>query len=100
MARRTVTVRFAEGDAAGVTAVVRIRRGEQVCADLKLTARESVATFDYDFDPRACSSYSYEIEYAWGYAREASRHGKSDADELILPFPGSTGIASFSFASR
>ena len=81
-------MRFAEGDAAGVTAVVRIRRGEPLCAELRLTANQSVATFEYDFDQGTGSGYSYEVEYAWGYAREASRYGKSDADELILPIPG------------
>jgi hypothetical protein len=100
MTHRTVTVRFAEGDAAGVTAVVRIRRDEKLCAEITLTASRSVASFDYELDPLADNSYSYAVEYAWGYAREASRQGKSDADELIIPFPGSIGTASFPFASR
>src|SRR5262245_28260890 len=88
MARRTVTVRFAEGDAAGVTAVVRVCRGDRLLAELRLTAAKSKTAFDYEIDTREGSGYSYEVEYAWGYAREASRSGKSDADELILPFPG------------
>src|SRR5262245_3414546 len=100
MARRTVTIRFAEGDAAGVTAIVRIRRGDELLADLRLTATKAKAAFDYEFDPSEGGGYSYEVDYAWGYAREASRSGKSDADELIIPFPGSTGTASFPFVSR
>jgi hypothetical protein len=53
---------------------------------------------------RGCNSSgllaSYEVEYQWGYAREAWHKGESDADELILPFPGSTGEASFPFRRR
>lgn len=44
--------------------------------------------------------YSYEVEYQWGYAREAWHKGESDADELILPFPASTGEASFPLRRR
>jgi hypothetical protein len=106
--RRTVTIRFAEGDAAGVTAVVRVYRGGRSCAELALHARKPAATFAYELDPDADGSagralgtgYAYEVEYQWGYAREAWHKGESDTDELILPFPGSTGKASFPFRGR
>lgn len=107
MDHRVITVRLAAGDAGGVTAVVRIRRGDGFATELTLHPGAPSATFAYDVETdeigngaglrAAGRSYAYEIEYRWGYAREASRRGESDADELILPFPGSTGHASFPF---
>lgn len=106
--RRTVRIRLAEGDAAGVTAVVCVYRGGRSCAELTLHTREPAATVVYELDPDSEGSsgralgtgYAYEVEYQWGYAREAWHKGESDADELILPFPGSTGEASFPFRRR
>lgn len=108
MEHRFVAIRLAEGDSAGVTAVVRIRHGERFSVVLTLNARKPAAGFEYDLDTDAtgCGSqrgskpYAYEIEYQWGYAREAWHKGESDAGELILPFPGSTGHASFPFPRR
>lgn len=91
-----------------MTAIVRIRRGEKLSAEFTLNSRKSSTRFEYDFDAVTPGSqgqaigtgYSFEVEYQWGYAREAWHKGESDADELILPFPGSTGIASFLFPRR
>jgi hypothetical protein len=95
--KRTVTIRFAQGDTAGVTAIARIHVGARPHAELRLNSRNPRVGFDYDADS---AGYAYEIEYQWGYAREAWHRGQSDTDELILPFPGSEGNASFAFPRR
>ena len=108
MGHRTVMIRLADGDAAGVRAIIRIRHGEKFSAEVTLDWGKPSATFAYDFDAEAAgtedraagSCYFYEVEYQWGYAREAWHKGESDAGELILPFPGSTGNASFPFPRR
>jgi hypothetical protein len=95
--KRTVTIRFAPGDSAGVTATARIQVGGQDCAELRLNSRHPAASFEYD---TAHAGYSCEIEYQWGYAREAWHRGQYDTDELVLPLPGSEAKASFLFPRR
>jgi hypothetical protein len=46
------------------------------------------------------TAYELDVEYQWGYAREAWYRGRFDTDELVLPFPGSGGAASFPFPRR
>ena len=84
---------------------MRIRAGANAPVELILRPGKSSASFEFD-DAAAAErppgerAYSFEVEYRWGYAREAWYKGSADADELVLPFPGSTGEASFPFPRR
>jgi hypothetical protein len=106
--RRTLKIRLAQGESAGVTAIVRVRCGACQVAELTLRSGAPSASVEIDVeaaapDARSQSAggtYCFEVEYQWGYAREAWYKGSADADELILPYPGSTGAASFAFPRR
>lgn len=109
MQRRVITVRLAEGDAGGVVAEIRLEHGGQSSPVLALRPGNESATFEYDVDEaeelpnnrkRAWRGYAFHVEWRWGYAREASRSGESEVDELVIPFPGSCGEASFEFPRR
>ena len=108
MQHRVIPVRLAEGDAGGVVAEIRLQHGGQSSPTLVLHPGNRSATFEYDVDEaeeipnhqRGWRGYSFRVEWRWGYARERSYSGESNADELIVPFPGSGGEASFEFPRR
>jgi hypothetical protein len=108
MEHRVITVRLAEGDDGGVVAEIRLEHGAQSSPTLALRPGNRSATFEYDVDEaeeipnhkKGWRGYSFRIEWKWGYARERSYAGESDASELVVPFPGSDGLATFEFPRR
>ena len=93
MQHRVIPVRLAEGDAGGVVAEIRLQHGGQSSPTLALHPGNRSATFEYDVDEaeeipnhqRGWRGYSFRVEWRWGYARERSYSGESNADELIVP---------------
>lgn len=76
MTARKVTIRLAAGDFSGGSAIVRVRAGANAPVELILHSGKSLAIFEFDDAaaaerPKGAQAYSFEVEYRWGYAREA-----------------------------
>ena len=92
MTSRSIKLRLADGDFSGGKAIVRIRRGAQTCAEISLTPGRPAATVELAIDAdhgaaggrAARRPYDIEVEYQWGYAREAWYRGSADVDVLVL----------------